>query len=366
MNINRDNYEEYFLLYADKELSAYEKNIVEMFVKQHPDLEEEFIILQQSVIKADNNITLDDKNSLFRKEEFINQPNYEEIFLLYADNELSLPEIEETEKFVLSNPSLQKEFTLLQQVTCQPDTSIVFTDKSSLYKKEDDSKVIPFRWKALAAAVLLGIGLWTGISYLQKNKTEPVIVINQNTLPTNIPVKPVEQKHNGKNLVKTDNNQKQTLQIIHQKQFDNPIQKQQVQNITVKNIQPNNKKPGVNENTEQKKEDLVVTNVPDKNELPKPVNNLPPQGNTPLEPNNRAVAKTTIPQNNNYAQPASYIADAEGKSENYVFYNITSEEFRKSKVGNFFKKVKRAIERKIPLKNSLKIGNVEIAKDEQN
>lgn len=366
MNINRDNYEEYFLLYADKELSEDEKNLVEMFVQQNPDLEEEFIMLQQSVLKPDNSIALEDKSSLFRKEEFINQTNYEEMFLLYADNELSLSEIEETEKFVLSNPSLQKEFTLLQQVTYQPDTSIVFPDKSSLYKKEDDSKVIPFRWKALAAAVLLGIGLWTGITYLQKNKTEPVIVINQNTLPTNIPVKPEKQKHNDKNLVKRDNNQQQPLKIIHQKQFDNPIQKQQVQNIIVKNIQPNNKKAEVNENTDQKKEDFVVTNVPDKNELPKPVNNLPSQSSTPLELNHRAITKATVPQNNNYSQPASYIAGAEEKSENYVFYNITSEEFRKSKVGNFFKKIKRAIERKLPLKNGLKIGNVEIAKDDQN
>ena len=115
MNITRNNYEEYFLLYADKELAADEKNMVEMFVQQNPDLEEEFIMLQQSVIKPDN-IILEDKSALFRKEEFIDHNNYEEIFLLYTDNELSLSEIEETEKFVLSNTALQAEFTLLQKV----------------------------------------------------------------------------------------------------------------------------------------------------------------------------------------------------------------------------------------------------------
>src|SRR5580765_7355494 len=106
MNINRNNYEEYFLLYADKELSAEEKNMVEMFVKQNADLEEEFVMLQQSVVKPDNTIRLDDKNSLYRNEGFIDQSNYEEKFLLYTDNELSLSEIEETEKFVLTNTSL--------------------------------------------------------------------------------------------------------------------------------------------------------------------------------------------------------------------------------------------------------------------
>jgi hypothetical protein len=64
---------------------------------------------------------------------------------------------------------------------------------------------------------------------------------------------------------------------------------------------------------------------------------------------------------------ASYIQDAEVKSENYVFYNITAEEFKKSKIGNFLKRVKRTIEKKIPLRNNgLKIGNVEIARDDQN
>src|SRR5688500_16224891 len=99
MNINRNNYEEYFLLYADKELSADEKSMVEMFVQQNPDLEEEFVMLQQSVVKPDNTIALEDKSSLFRKEalrqaQYINQANYEEKFLLYTDNELSSSEIE--------------------------------------------------------------------------------------------------------------------------------------------------------------------------------------------------------------------------------------------------------------------------------
>ena len=116
---------------------------------------------------------------------------------------------------------------------------------------------------------------------------------------------------------------------------------------------------------EQKKEDVVVNEPPvniqviKTNELPQPINTIP-------EPNDKTVTRLPVLQNNNYAQPASYIADAEVKSENYVFYNITAEEFRKSKIGNFLKKVKRAIAGKIPLKNGLKIGTVEIAKDDQN
>jgi hypothetical protein len=374
MNINRNNYEEYFLLYADKELSAAEKSMVEMFVQQNPDLEEEFVMLQQSVVKPDNTITLEDKSTLFRSEalrqaQYINQGNYEEKLLLYTDNELTLSEIEETEKFVLFNPTLQTEFTLLKQVKYEPDTSIVFPDKNLLYKKEDDNKVIPFNWRYLAAAILLGIGLWTGISYLQNNKTAPGIVSRPKSETKKIlPAKAVEGKEAEKDLVKVAPGLKQPLQTMQNKQFDNRVTKQQVvtvrQDIAVKNIQPVNF-PGTTKLPEQKKEEIVKNELPVKsNDLLKPINTA--SDNFISEPTVKTIITTQAVQNN-YAMPAFYIAEEEVKNENYIFYNITTEEFRKSKVGNFLKKVKRTIERKIPFRNSgLKIGSVEIAKDIQN
>ena len=370
MNINRNNYEEYFLLYADNELSAEEKSMVEMFVKQNADLEEEFVMLQQSVVKPDITIRLTDKNPLYKNEGFIDETNYEEKFLLYTDNELSFSEIEETEKFVLSNPSLQKEFSLLQQVKYEPDTSVVFPDKRSLYKKEDDTRVIPFRWKALAAAVLLGIGVWAGVNYLpirlghpggQGNKADRVVATKQTKAPVEKnPVKPVEQKEDVKDLVKEDDQNIPSPKSV-QNNFDNSSKKQiqPQQNVTVKNNQPNKTDLTI---VEQKNEDIAVIEQPVKtqvktNELPQPINTI-------TEPNDKTVTKAPVLKTNNYVQPASYIADAEVKSENYVFYNITTEEFKKSKVGNFLKKVKRAIERKIPFKN--KGFKAEVPKDIEN
>jgi hypothetical protein len=167
MNINRHNYEEYFLLYADKELSASERMKVEVFVRDNPDLEEEFLMLQQSVIKPDPEVTLDDKSFLMRKGS-VDLNNYQEKFLLYSDNELNAAESLETERFASENPALQHEFNLLQKVTFEPDTTIVFPDKNLLYRKEKEIKIIPFPWRYLAAAILLGAGLWTGIGYLHK------------------------------------------------------------------------------------------------------------------------------------------------------------------------------------------------------
>ena len=40
-HINMDNYEEYFLLYVDNELTGADKASVEEFVKMHPELKSE-------------------------------------------------------------------------------------------------------------------------------------------------------------------------------------------------------------------------------------------------------------------------------------------------------------------------------------
>lgn len=69
MQINRQTYEEFFLLYADNELSAGEKKEVENFIAQNPDLQGEFDLIRQTVMVPDNNIIFANKEMLFKNEE---------------------------------------------------------------------------------------------------------------------------------------------------------------------------------------------------------------------------------------------------------------------------------------------------------
>ena len=68
MDINRNNYETSFLLYLDRELSPAEMVRVEKFLSENPDLQKEFVLLQQTIFLPED-IKYDQKELLFHKEE---------------------------------------------------------------------------------------------------------------------------------------------------------------------------------------------------------------------------------------------------------------------------------------------------------
>jgi hypothetical protein len=165
MNINRYNYEEYFLLYVDNELSAEERKQVETFVEANPDLEEELTMLKQSQLRPDTSLVLEDKSGLFKAEQhsLINLENYETFFLLYVDEELNVEERRAVEIFASQHPAQQQELEILLQARLTPDEAVVFPGKEVLYRKVGSEKVIVFTaWRivAVAAMFILAIGIF--------------------------------------------------------------------------------------------------------------------------------------------------------------------------------------------------------------
>lgn len=154
--MNRNNYEEYFLLYMDKELSSDENKMVEDFIKKNPDLALEYNLLKEVKLQPDHTILFDNKNELTRHESFIHAGNYTEMSLLFIDKELSNEENIFVEKFYHQHPELQHELDVLQS-TILPTENIIFSDKKSLYKHEGKVRYIAWKKYAVAAAVLLFI-----------------------------------------------------------------------------------------------------------------------------------------------------------------------------------------------------------------
>ena len=382
MNINRHNYEAFFLLYVDKELSAADRQVVDVFVKENPDLQIELILLQDTVIKADD-VVLDKKDWLYREEDIT---ALQENLLLYADEELTTTDKKAVESLLLIDKTAQREWNILQQIKLRPDMTVFFADKQSLYKKEDGKVVGITWWRVAAAAVLLGFGFWVGVAVYKNNfavkpnsaelvKVE-IIKKKQTNLITPENVTTVfEEKKQTDNIVltTTDNVTTSTQKIkstVEKNNNENTLAPKQ--NVTVHNS--NNKKPDNNlpkpslQNINKSgSNETIVANV-------KPLNN----NSNRVSGNNDVVVKTNPKENTNNMVIASLNTNkaqtnitavqvvnyttADGEN-NDRYLNVDDDKEKRTALGGFLRKAKRVIERSTNLKvgEGVKIAVFEIA-----
>lgn len=382
MNINRHNYEAFFLLYVDKELSAAERKAVDVFVQENPDLQMELLLLQQTVVKADD-IVLDKKDWLFREEEI---SLLQENLLLYADDELNAADKNVVEALLAADKKAMTEWNILQQTKLEPDTSVVFEDKQSLYKKEAGRVVAIKWWRVAAAAVLLGFGLWTGV-FVYKNNF--IVNDGKGQLAT------TEKTNSGK--IKTTTAE---TQPVENKNPENPIiaVTNQNQGGQSNESDPNTSDKIVKQNTAGQKENIAVQNTSNKttdNNLQKSSSEninkrrsnkiivpavLPPNSNSvTVSGNNNAIVKNSLKekisnsvktdlsnglndQQTTAVIPVVYDNTADENNKDRILY-MDEEKVNRTVLGGFFRKAKRVLERSANIKtgDGIKVAGFEIA-----
>ncbi len=399
MNINRHNYEEFFLLYVDNELSAQDRNAVELFVQQNPDLGEELQLLQQSVVSHDETI-FEDKQSLLKDGSLALQ----EKLMLFADDELPNEERADLFNLLATDSTAAAEWKILQQTKLQPDESIVFGDKRSLYRTEGGRVIAARWWRVAAAAVLLGFGIWLGANLFKPGskggqQVEPIAKRDpgqqKNTNPVDpTQVQPPVKQDSSTEIVNTNSPQKVQEQIVPEKNSlvngndknNNPVKEKLIRQNEV--IQKDNNNSVVKEDVRDKKPS---------NNLPKPnfenLNNLPGNKNDavivqpkttdnisnlqrPVD-NKKDVAvankekqiepvKIVVDNNegavtNSLAKNAVYNED-ENKSDNKILY-MDEDKVKRTKIGGFLRRLTRVVERTTNIKTgkSVKVAGFEIA-----
>ena len=131
----------------------------------------------------------------------INNNNYEEYFLLYADNELNADEKKKVEEFVSSNTALRQEFELLLITQVGPDNNIVFPNKEILYRRSEKRIVfLPWMRVAVAAAVLLLVGLFVFNNAMEKNSVQQIAHANATTIRNQTQIISLKAKKISKKL----------------------------------------------------------------------------------------------------------------------------------------------------------------------
>jgi len=354
MKINRHNYEEFFLLYVDNELSSEDRRMVEDFVQLHPDLNEELELLSQFKFTPDNDIVFDNKEELLKVngETPVSLNNYEESLLSYIDNELTEQQRIAVEQFVNTNPAAKKELELLQQTKLQPET-IVFANKESLYRKEEKVRSLPVRWwRAAAAILILALGL-TAVLVMNNKSIDDVPVAKNPGTPKVSPVEnkvdqPVQEAMADNNNSIAPANQ-QASAGKDDKQSAAPAYAQQNNEREKENKQAQKVISPANTPLPVQKEEVLIANNNNKltNNLPTPENNPYVNGENPVvakvnTPNEKTEIKN-IPAVTNQPAPPSNIIQATYTNNGE---ELVQNDGKKNKLRGLFRKAARTFEKR--------------------
>jgi anti-sigma factor RsiW len=149
--ITPGNYEEFFILYLDNELSAARRQEVEAFLLAHPELEGEMEALRATLLEPEEPVSFD-KQSLFAAS--MQLQSSDEDLLLYLDGELEESRRKAMELELALNEPLQHQYAGLLQARLDREELVPHPYKQSLYRHE--RRRLP--WLRVAAALLILAG----------------------------------------------------------------------------------------------------------------------------------------------------------------------------------------------------------------
>ena len=276
MIVNVQNYETYFLLYIDNELSATEKATVELFIQQNPSYQQELTLLQNAKLgfsentseeSAEEKIIFEDKLSLYQISES------DTACLLYLEHEMSASEVAQFEEKLAKDPHLQISLTnwgktLISQKYNElsknekgyneigKNEKLDPAFKYSLYKKE--AEVISIKAKSLwewnniyrIASVAALLILWWGYQWLNTSSMISKKEMTPNVFVTN-PVQTnntaISKKSLEKNAEDINNRSQASLtnsSVISKSSSINSLaEKSYTSTLTAKNVLANNANP---------------------------------------------------------------------------------------------------------------------------
>jgi hypothetical protein len=173
MNINRNNYEEFFIDYLDGRLT--EARIIELedFLLLNPDLREE--------LEGMENIVLDPAPFSYARKDLLKQinlelpigpDNYDFFLIAEKEGDLNPEQLSALNTFIKIHPDIEKERTAYSNLQLQADKTIIYKEKFQLKK----SVFVIYRreiigFTAIAASIMLMFGAYYSFIYsgIQEN-----------------------------------------------------------------------------------------------------------------------------------------------------------------------------------------------------
>lgn len=115
-NINRHNYEAYFLDFVEGNLSEEEKAALMLFLEQNPDLKEELQAFEAFNLESGSDVVMDKTGFYQELPGKIDETNCEEHFIAYHEGDLDNTQQQQVLQFLQAHPELQELFDAFGQV----------------------------------------------------------------------------------------------------------------------------------------------------------------------------------------------------------------------------------------------------------
>lgn len=190
MQINRNNYEAFFLDYWEGNLGIQAREDLSLFLEMNPDLQREFYEydeVKDFCLVPDKSACFDAKNHL-KKEIFkacgsVNHENYETFIIASLEGDLSKAEAKDFNGFISLNPSIKKVIEQYRTTYLNPPENIIFKDKDLLKRKTvflSQRAITQWSWAA-AAILIFGVAIFYVI--LSDQSTIVTNQISQNSQP---------------------------------------------------------------------------------------------------------------------------------------------------------------------------------------
>lgn len=158
MEINRNNYQAWFLDYRDNTLDAKQQQVLATFLENNPDLQDEFLDFNEDSIYTltlDEHLVFESKHKLKKIEvvstENINQSNYEDFIIAHLENDLDENQQFEFTSFIALNPSVESEIAYYKRTFLDASDRIIYPNKLRLKKSVS--------WAPSRQAILMGLSI---------------------------------------------------------------------------------------------------------------------------------------------------------------------------------------------------------------
>ena len=172
VNINRNNYEEYFIDFLDGNLNQTEREQLFLFLDANPDLKEELenfdgeLVIKDEVSYKEKSILL--KKSLLAE---VTSTNFDELCIANLEGDLNQTEEKYFQELIYEDSKKQKEFEVFKLTKIPSREAIVFKHKHVLKKIAKPR----FKWNYAIISAAASIVILMGIYFLLPKQNTPLI-----------------------------------------------------------------------------------------------------------------------------------------------------------------------------------------------